>query len=218
MAERGRPRAFDRDAALAKAMRVFWARGYEGTSISDLTEAMGINSPSLYSCFGSKEKLFREAIALYESGSATERALKDAPTARAAVEAMLRDNVQAYAEPGNPPGCMVVLSALLGPPETKAVRDFLVEARKASVADLRQRLDRGVREGDLPAGANTAAIAAFYTTVLNGLSIAARDGAAPETLDAIVEGAMAAWDGLAEPKKGRRRGAGTPPRRARPPG
>ena len=199
MAGRGRPREFDRDAALHRAMRVFWARGYEGTSISDLTAAMRISSPSLYACFGSKEKLFREAVALYGEGSATIRALEEQPTARAAVEAMLRDNVDAYLDTANPPGCMIVLAAILGPPETQSVRDFLAECRHASLTDLRRRLDRGIAEGDLAKGVDTAALAAFYTTVLNGLSIAARDGATRATLEAIVTGAMAAWGELAKP-------------------
>jgi AcrR family transcriptional regulator len=199
MAGRGRPRAFDRDAALRKAMEVFWARGYEGTAISDLTRAMGISSPSLYACFGCKEALFREAVELYGrvEGRATARALTEQPTARAAVEAMLRGNAETYANPRKPPGCMIVLSAMSGSPDSDEVRAFLSRTRTEAQEKLRQRLERGVAEGDLPKGADTAAIAAFYTTVLNGLSIQARDGASRKTLRGIVDAAMAAWDGLA---------------------
>ena len=119
MASRGRPRSFDRAAALRQAMAVFWQRGYEGTSLGDLTAAMGINRPSLYAAFGCKEALFHEAVALYDAveGGATARALQDEPTARAAVEAMLCDNAEAYAAPDKPPGCMIVLGAMLGTPE-----------------------------------------------------------------------------------------------------
>ena len=193
---RGRPREFDRDAALRRAMEVFWDRGYEATSLGDLTSAMGINKPSLYAAFGSKESLFREAIGLYNrmEGCATERALQDEPTARAAIEAMLRANVKAYITPGKPPGCMVVLSAIIGAPESKSVRAFLAENRRQAQAMIQRRLDRAVKEGDLPARADTAAMAAFYTTVLNGLSLQARDGASRHTLNAIVDAAMAAWD------------------------
>lgn len=202
MAERGRPRGFDRDAALRRAMEVFWARGYEGTSISDLTAAMGIGSPSLYAAFGCKEALFREAVELYGvvEGAAAARALTVEPTARAAIESMLRANVENYANPRKPPGCMIVLSAMSGSPDSDEVRAFLSRTRRDAQDVLRQRLERGIAEGDLPKGADTAAIAAFYTTVLNGLSIQARDGASRKSLRAIVDGAMAAWDALAVPR------------------
>ncbi|WP_437733932.1 TetR/AcrR family transcriptional regulator [Sorangium sp. So ce1335] len=202
MVGRGRPRSFDRAAALRRAMEVFWERGYEGTSLSDLTAAMGINSPSLYAAFGCKEALFREAVALYTEveGAATNRAMREQPTARAAVEAMLRGNAEAYVCPGRPSGCMIVLAATLGTPESEAVRSFLAEVRRGAQDELQRRLDRGVAEGDVPAGTDTAALAAFYTTVLNGLSLQARDGASREALQAIVDCAMAAWDVLTRPR------------------
>ena len=198
MAERGRPRRFDRDEALRRAMTVFWARGYEGTSVSDLTAAMGINKPSLYGTFGCKEALFREAIALYDEveGEAIQRALDDEPTARAAIEAVLRINALSYACPEKPHGCMIVLSALLGTPENEQVRRFLTETRKAGEEAFRERIARGMAAGDVPAGADARTLAAFYTTVLQGLSVQARDGASPAALNAIVDCAMAAWDVL----------------------
>ena len=201
MAERGRPRAFDRAEALRQAMTVFWSRGYEGTSIGDLTEVMGINKPSLYAAFGCKEELFLEAVALYDAveGNAGERALQEEPTARAAVEAMLRNNAEAYSASDKPPGCMVVLSAILGTPENRAVRERLAENRRAGQEALRRRLDRGIAEGDVPPGTDTARLAAFYTTVLEGLSIQARDGASGQALQAIADCALQAWDVLVGP-------------------
>jgi len=201
MTKRGRPREFDRAVALRRAMEVFWERGYEGTSVGDLTAAMGINRPSLYAAFGSKEALFREAVELYNrlEGEAVERALHEAPTAREAVEGMLRVNADAYVEPTTPRGCMIVLSATVGTPEAQAVRDFLAAHRQSSHEALRNRLERGVAEGDVPAGTDTEGLATFYTTILQGLSIQARDGASRETLHGIVDRAMAAWDALLRP-------------------
>src|ERR671919_2398814 len=107
MAERGRPRSFERDTALRRAMEVFWAKGFDGASMADLTGAMGINSPSLYAAFGSKEDLFREAVALYGATEGTEiwSGLQEAPTARAAVERFLRVSAESFTRPGKPRGC-----------------------------------------------------------------------------------------------------------------
>src|SRR5258707_15468488 len=111
---RGRPRGFDRTEALVRAMKVFWARGYEGASISDLKAEMGIGSPSLYAAFGSKEELFREAVKLYSAteGSDTWRSLQTAPTAREGIEGVLMYTARAFTRPDKPPGCLVGLSAL----------------------------------------------------------------------------------------------------------
>ncbi|NEW39423.1 TetR/AcrR family transcriptional regulator [Nocardia cyriacigeorgica] len=195
MAGRGRPRAFDRDVALHRAMEVFWEHGYEGSSMTDLTAAMGINSPSLYAAFGDKETLFREAIELYgrTEGGLTARALREEPTARAAIEAMLRDNAASYTAPDKPHGCMVVLAGSTYTTRTESIRAFLVDKRKETNADLCARLDRGVTDGDLPLGTDTSELAAFYTTVLYGLSIQARDGADHDELMRSIDRAMAAW-------------------------
>ncbi|MBF6115679.1 TetR/AcrR family transcriptional regulator [Nocardia terpenica] len=195
MAERGRPRAFDRDRALRRAMEVFWEHGYEGASMGDLTAAMGINSPSLYAAFGCKEALFREAVDLYSrcEGSHTERALREQPTARASIEAMLRDNAVAYTAADTPHGCMVVLAGSTYTTRNTAIRDFLIEKRRQTTENVRHRLERGITDGDLPAHTDTAALARFYTTVLYGLSIQARDGATHPDLIASIDTALSAW-------------------------
>ncbi|UGT63462.1 TetR/AcrR family transcriptional regulator [Nocardia asteroides] len=135
MQARGRPRAFERAAALNRAREVFWEHGYEGTSLADLTTAMGIASPSLYAAFGSKEALFREAVELYGAtyGGYTERALREEPTARASIEAMLRDNAAAYTAPELPHGCMIVLAGSTYTTRNTAVRDFLVADLGAAI-------------------------------------------------------------------------------------
>ncbi|MBW0270648.1 TetR family transcriptional regulator [Nocardia sp. MH4] len=192
MAERGRPRGFDRDIALRRAMEVFWERGYDGASMADLTTAMGINSPSLYAAFGDKEALFRAAVELYgrTEGSRTARALREEPTAYTAIEAMLRDNITVYTDPELPHGCMVVLAGATYTTRNASVRAFLAEARRHTTADIRARLDRGVADGDLRPGTDTAALAALYSTVLYGLSIQARDDVGHAELSAAVDSAL----------------------------
>jgi AcrR family transcriptional regulator len=194
-ARRGRPRGFDRDAALRRAMEVFWERGYEGTSVSELTRAIGINAPSLYAAFGSKEELFRDAVALYDAtdGAAPERALREQPTARAAVEAMLRDEADRYADPASPSGCMVVLGTTTWTPRNAEVRSYLAGLRRKTYELIQARLEGGVAAGELPPGTDVRTLAAYYNTVLEGLSIQARDGASRESMHAIIDWAMAGW-------------------------
>jgi AcrR family transcriptional regulator len=196
MAVRGRPRGFDRAAALRLAMESFWEHGYEGTSVGDLTARMGIRPPSLYAAFGSKEALFREAVALYEDmeGEPPLQALREEPTAIAGIEAMLRANVRSYTLPGRPTGCMVVLAATTYTPSTEGIRDFLAEQRRAGTAAVQERLVRGQADGDVPPGADTGALAAYVMSVQYGLSLHARDGATREELDAVVDCVLGGWE------------------------
>ncbi|WP_261361871.1 TetR/AcrR family transcriptional regulator [Frigoriglobus tundricola] len=183
-------------------MELFWERGYEATTLEDIKAAMGgIGSPSFYAAFGSKEALFLEAVELYRAsdGSTTSRALADQPTARAAVEAVLREAVASFTRGGVPAGCLVVLGAMNGSPASKRVQEHLKELRLQTPTVIEKRLERGITDGDLRTGIDTAAVAAFYTTVLHGLTIQARDGASRDTLSAVVDGAMAAWKVLTRP-------------------
>ncbi|WP_242112584.1 TetR/AcrR family transcriptional regulator [Luteimonas aquatica] len=198
MAQRGRPRQFDRDQALRQAMNLFRERGYDGASLGELTQAMGISPPSLYAAFGCKEALFREALALYSAteGSTTARALSEPATAREAIEAMLRDAARAFTaqQPGR--GCLVVLGAPHRTGENAEIFDDLVACREQTQKRIRARLQRGIADGDVPAGADVAALAAYYATVLNGLSLQVRDGAPRKRLLSVVDCAMASWDCL----------------------
>lgn len=202
MAERGRPRSFDRQFALQRAMEVFWDRGYQAASMSDLTGAMGINSPSLYAAFGSKEELYREAIAHFAATESDDilSPLQHAPTARAAIEGYLMASAATFTRPGRPPGCMVVLSAVNAVGVGEETSRILREMRAGSVTMIEERLIRAVAEGELPASLDLRALASYYVTVQQGMSIQARDGASRAMLEAIVQGAMAAWDSLTRPR------------------
>jgi len=198
MAARGRPRAFDRHGALREAMKVFWEHGYDAASISDLTEAMEISSPSLYAAFSCKEQLLREAVELYNAteGAAAFRALREQSTARDAIAEVLRHNVIAFTDPDKPRGCMIVLTATTDTERSRAVHEHLAHLRLATEYDFRERIERGIADGDVPAGADAARIAAFYNAVNQGMAIQARDGADRAKLSAVAESAIAAWDGL----------------------
>ncbi|WP_328395577.1 TetR/AcrR family transcriptional regulator [Nocardia sp. NBC_00416] len=190
----GRPRGFDRDEALRTAMHLFWEHGYEGVSISELTAAMGIGARSLYTAFGSKEELFREAVALY--AGETPGSLDEPRTAREAIELMLRERTAANLDPATPLGCMVVLAAANATPENEHVRTLLAERRQHDRGAVLARLRRGVAEGDVPAGADVEAAASFYLTVMHGLAIRARDGCTPADAARVIDAAMSAWEGL----------------------
>lgn len=181
-------------------MHLFWERGYEGTSIADLTAAIGINKPSLYAAFGGKERLFREAVALYDAieSRPVQDALDLAPSAREGIEAVLRHNARVYCRAEQPRGCMIVLSSLIGTAESEGVRRFLAESRREGETALRERIERGQAEGDVPREADARQLAAFYTTVMHGLSVQARDGAGAQTLNGVVDCALASWEALLE--------------------
>ena len=195
----GRPRSFDRDEALVRALGVFWTKGYADASMTDLAGAMGINSPSLYAAFGSKEDLFREAMRLYTEteGAALWASMSEAATAREAIEGLLLATAAASGRCDRPKGCLVALSGVNPdslPPN--ACMD-VTQIRQASMASMADRLRAGQAAGEIVATADPAAMAAFYTTVQQGMTLRAREGATPEELTATARAAMLAWDGLA---------------------
>ena len=198
-ARRGRPRSFDRQEALCAALRVFRERGYEGTSIADLQQALGgLSPPSLYAAFGSKEALFMEAVELYTGRirEAAMQAVSEAPTTKAKVEALLRSAVTAATERGEPRGCLLVQGAIVCSPSSDNVQHYLHELRLATHRTVTKCLKDGLAAGEIAARTDIAGLASFYTTLIHGLAIQARDGASRASLMATVDRAMTAWDAL----------------------
>lgn len=190
----GRPRAFDMNAALERALHVFWQKGFEGASMADLTEAMEINRSSLYATFGSKEELFHKVLDLYFQGPPTlSGAALHEPTAREVVERLLRVTADLVTNPSTPPGCLTVQGALSCGEEAEPIRQELISHRKASLTALRQRLEQAKSEGDLPADSNPAVLSRFISTIAEGMSIQAADGASREELQEVVDETLKAW-------------------------
>jgi AcrR family transcriptional regulator len=198
---RGRPRSFDRDKALLVAVRLFRERGYDGTSVADLQEAMGgISPPSFYGAFGSKEELFKEAVSVYVAsvGQAPLSAL-EAPgiATRDAIEQMMRANVAIITKAGEPHGCMLVLGALncrMEGVEGATASEIVHRIRVDMCGTIAARIKRGIREGDVPSGTDVNSLAMFVTALLHGFSVQARDGASRTALNAAVDRAMRGWD------------------------
>lgn len=192
----GRPREFDREQALRRARDAFWERGYEGTSMADLIAAMSISSASIYAAFGSKEGLFREAVADYDAsdGGFAARALEEEPTARSALRRMLVDAVALFTRPDTPHGCMVVLSAPRSAKENEGVSEWLSAHRHGRHATILARIRQARDDGEIRPEADPVVLADFYTTFLQGLSVQARDGYSRERMLASIDSAMLVFD------------------------
>jgi AcrR family transcriptional regulator len=190
----GRPREFDVDEALDRAMLVFWNKGYEGASLSDLTEALGVARPSLYAAFGNKEQLFREALDRYDEGTAGFlRGSMRAPTARGVAEGLLRGAADFHSDRTNPPGCLMVHGALVGSDASDPLRRETRDRRDRLREAIRERLERAREEGDLPADSDPAALARYLVAVMRGMAVEAVGGADGKELHKIVDVAMNAW-------------------------
>ncbi|SEN88168.1 TetR/AcrR family transcriptional regulator [Actinacidiphila rubida] len=193
MAERGRPRGFDAGAALDRAVEVFWRQGYEGASLTDLTDAMGINRTSMYAAFGNKEDLFRRAVARYaEADMAYAREALTRPTAYDVIETFLRANADALTRPDRPAGCLSVQGGLAEGGDHGHIARFLAGSRLAGEQELADRLARAVAEGDLPAGTDARELARYVMVVSEGNAVHAAAGAARATLHATVDIALRA--------------------------
>ena len=190
----GRPREFDVDKALDLALQVFWRKGYEGASMADLTETMGITKPSLYSAFGNKEELFRKALDRYVDGPGGYVPVAlGKPTARAVVEHLLYGAADAVTDPDHPPGCLAVQGALSCGDAAESIKQELMSRRANGEEDLRKRFDRAIAEGDLPAGSDAADLARYISAILQGMAVQAAGGTSREQLRKIAEMALRTW-------------------------
>jgi len=198
----GRPRSFNCEKALDSALQVFWRKGYEGASMSDLTEAMAINRPSLYAAFGDKEALFRKVMDRYAEGPASfvHSALKQ-PSSRAVVEAMLRGMADLLTCPHNPHGCLFVQSALACGDSGSPIRKELISQRIASETRLRQRLKKAKAQGDLPPAASPTNLARFIVTIIQGMAVQAAGGATRDELQQVIAITLKSWPAPGETHK-----------------
>jgi AcrR family transcriptional regulator len=193
---RGRPPVFDRDAALEQAIKLFWERGYQGTSFDELIAAMGISASSFYNSFGSKEELFCEATQSYvaSSGRWFFGILNDESTdARTAFSRLFAATAEEYTRGDHPPGCMIALACTQTPPALEGIREVMVEHRAFSEAAMAERIRKGIADGDVPEDTDVDMLAAYFSAVARGLAGQARDGGSREKLAAIGRLAMHAW-------------------------
>ena len=181
---RGRPRSFDRNIVLERAMQTFWGLGYEGASIADLTTAMKITPQSLYAAFGSKSALYREALAFYQVtvGAFAARALTEEPTAVAAFDRMLQESAKEFCKPGRPRGCMVSTAVLTCASENQDEARHVAQLRNAAVGAFQQRIERAICDGEMGPDTNSATLARYLAAVVQGMSVQAQDGASKSEL------------------------------------
>ncbi len=202
MPRTGRPRGFDKEQAIEQAMRLFWAQGYEATSLAQLKAAMGgLSTASFYAAFGSKEDLFREALGRYlRSHGLVLSSLKDVSLPpRESIERALRLSARMQTDPEHPPGCLLVLSQSIGSPENRHLQAWVATEREANRADLQACVERAVASGELSRNTDVGALAEVFNTFLVGLSTQARDGASRKSLERAVSQLMGLWDALKGP-------------------
>ncbi|MDX8141895.1 TetR/AcrR family transcriptional regulator [Lentzea sp. BCCO 10_0061] len=190
----GRPRGFDADEALDRALLVFWRQGYEGASLANLTEAMGISTASMYATFGNKEQLFRRALERYDEGPSAYVPLALAePTALDVARALLAGTIRTTTRPDQPLGCLGVQGALATGDAGREVRALLVDWRKNGFARIRERFERALAEGDLPAGTDPALLARYIAVLQQGIAVEAAGGVDPAELQELADAALRTW-------------------------
>ncbi|MGH8159981.1 MAG: TetR/AcrR family transcriptional regulator [Rhodanobacter sp.] len=189
----GRPREFDIEKSLERAMKLFWRQGYEGTSLADLTRELGLSRPSLYAAFESKEALFLKALDLYEARAGYRQAALAAPTARAYARALLEGAADLHGDKKNPPGCLGVQGALACAPASDTIREELIQRRKMGESAIRDRLKRAKAEGDLPVDADPADLSRYLSIVIYGITVQAAGGATRKQLRSAAELALRNW-------------------------
>jgi AcrR family transcriptional regulator len=190
---RGRPRSFDRNAALDKAVRLFWRQGYEATTVRDLTDELGIGAPSLYSAFGDKQRLFLEALTVYDEqyGDFIDRALAEEPTARLAAARVLTEGPERYTRPGLPTGCLIA-SGDAGTTNAE-VCEQLAKLRARKVAAFTRKIRADMNAGRLPADTDAAALGRYTMAMVTGIAHSARDGVPRAQLRRVAALALRAW-------------------------
>ncbi len=191
---RGRPRVFDMDEALDKALAIFWERGYEGASLAELTETLGINKPSLYAAFGNKEELFKKSLSRYTSGPvAFVKDVINEPTAYRVAERFLLNAAEFLTAKDHPKGCMIVQAALSSGESADMVKDLLIQYRYAYEHQLVLRFEKAKIDGDLPGDANPKSLAKYLATLHQGMSVQATSGTSKDELLEIAELALVNW-------------------------
>ncbi|MFY9351207.1 MAG: TetR/AcrR family transcriptional regulator [Sphingobium sp.] len=191
---RGRPREFDPEEALSAALQVFWEKGYEGASLAELTDAMGITKPSLYACFGNKESLFHKALDLYERDKLCYmRSALDAPTARGVAERLLRGTLDIQTAGNDPRACLGVISMVACTTQAESIKADVLSRQASSHQALIERFARAKAEGDLPASVEPMALARYLSAVMQGMGVQASGGATRAQLEQLVETTLAMW-------------------------
>ena len=198
IAKLGRPLSFDREAALGRAMHLFWAHGYEATSIADLTAAMGITPPSLYAAYGDKKRLFLEAVALYRAGTgagsvASDQMIDDAATAADAARQMLDGSALHFTGPDTPSGCLLATGAISCSAAAADVQAALAGIRQGIEAHLRDKITADMASGEISQDIDADILAAYIMAVIQGMSTLARDGAPRQKLQSLATAVMRGW-------------------------